>query len=469
MPDGDRRVRIEHGPQPFQIIQQNERGLATLRVAGKAQPTSPADFIQARIVSQDDQTTICPWQTIRVRADGTWEHCFDDVRAGGLYQIETRLVCDGAPAEWGNAGDVIHHIGIGDLWVIAGQSNAAGYGRGAIFDPPELGVHILKNNETWDIAAHPLNDPTGSTHANAEIANPGHSPYLCFARTLRAALGFPIGLIQTALGNSRLEQWNPAENSNAPLYQNLLHCVRLAGGRVRGLLWYQGESDTNPGLAETYEHRFADFVARLRADMNDPALSIILAQSNRYTGRQAPEEHRGWSRLREAQRNARGLGHIAVVPTLDLPLSDDCHTSPSGNLVLGRRKAEAALAMVYGKIPPPMYPDVRDAVREIDGRSVELTFAAVASRLQFIAPGESDFTVEDEQGFASVRRATCIDRDRVRVELERAVSNNARIHSAFGANPTANLRDAEQNTPILAFYGLPVMGALGFEPRTKGL
>ena len=56
--------------------------------------------------------------------------------------------------------------------------------------------------------------------------------------------------------------------------------------------------------------------------------------------------------------------------------------------------------MVYGKMPLPMYPDVTAAVRGIDGRSVELTFADVASRLQFIAPGESDFAVEDEQGFA---------------------------------------------------------------------
>lgn len=456
MPDHDARVQINHGPLPFQILQQNAQGLGELHLAGTVRQNSPADRVQARIVNEADQSSICPWQTAQMKPDGSWEHHFQAVPAGGLYRIETRLVLDGVPPEWGNAGQVIHHIGVGDLWMIGGQSNAAGYGRGVIFDPPEPGVHILKNNEQWDIAAHPLNDPTGSTHANAEIANPGHSPYLCFARTLRAALGFPIGLIQTALGNSRLSQWNPTENPQAPLYHNLLHCVHLAGGRVRGLLWYQGESDTNPGLAETHESRFADFVGRLRADLNDPALPIILAQANRYTGRQSPEEHRGWSLLREAQRNARKLGNVAVVPTLDLPLSDDCHTSPAGNLVLARRKAEAALAMVYGKRRTPMVPNVCGAVRGIDGRSVELTFADVPSRLQFIAPGEADFTVEDERGFAPNRGAMCIDRDRVRLDLERPVSAGARVHSGFGANPTAHLRDAEQNVPILAFYGVGI-------------
>jgi sialate O-acetylesterase len=464
-----RRVQIDQGPKPFQIVQQDERGFGVIRIAGQFRRETPGDVVQARIVSEEDQSPVCPWKPARIEPDGTWQSVFTDVPAGGLYRIETRLAVDGAPPEWGLAGDVIHHVGVGDLWIIAGQSNAAGYGRGAVYDPPELGIHILKNNETWDVAAHPLNDPTGSAHPNAEIANPGHSPYLSFGRTLRSALGYPIGLIQTALGNSPLSQWNPAENPDAPLYHNLLHCVRLAGGRARGVLWYQGESDTNPGLAETYERRFADFVARLRADLHDDALPIIVAQANRYTGYQSPEEHRGWSRLREAQRNARKLGNIAVVPTLDLPLSDDCHTSPAGNLVLGRRKAEVALAMVYGRRTPPMFPDILEAIRGIDGCSIELRFTGVASRLHFIAPGESDFVVDDETGFAQVRRARCAARDRVRLDLERPVSANTRIHGGDGANPSTTLRDAEENVPVLGFHAFAVMGALGFEPRTKGL
>lgn len=396
-----------------------------------------------------------PWESVSTQAEPTsWEHTFDRVPAGGLYRIETRLVREGTPPEWGLCGDVIHHLGVGDLWVIAGQSNAAGYGRGRVFDPPELGIHVLKNDETWDIAAHPLNDPTGSTHPNRELANPGHSPYLSFARTLRRALGYPIGLIQTALGNTPLAPWNPAED-DAPLYRNLLHCVELAGGRVRGLLWYQGESDTNPGRAQTYESRFADFVRRLRSDLNAPDLPIVLAQLNRFTGRQSSDEHRGWSLVREAQRNARRLGHIAVVPTLDLPLSDDCHTSPEGNLLLGARKAEAALAMVYGRRPPPQFPDIDRAIRGIDGRTIELVFSNVPNRLQFIASGEGDFMVEDERGPAAIREARCVASDRVLLKLERAVSDRARVHGGFGANPPANLRDAEQNTPVLAFYGHP--------------
>jgi sialate O-acetylesterase len=459
VPDRISRVIIDRGPQPFQIVQQDSQGNGTIHLGGHWDPGGEHQFVQVRIVSEQDQSSACPWELAHTPAQGCWEHTFQTVPVGGLYRIETRLVSEDAPAEWGLAGDIIHHLGVGDLWVIAGQSNAAGYGRGAIFDPPELGVHLLKNDQSWDIAAHPLNAPSARPHPNAEIANPGHSPYLCFARTLRAALGYPIGLIQTALGNTPLSQWNPAENPHAPLYHNLLHRIRLAGGKVRGVLWYQGESDTNPGLAETYGSRFAAFVAHLRADLNNPSLPIILAQLNRYTGPQSPAEHRGWSLVREAQRNAPKLGHVAVVPTLDLPLYDDCHTSPAGNLLLGRRKAQAALGMVYGRTPLARYPQVSQAIREIDGRSIELWFTDVASRLHFIAPGELDFTVEDQAGFATIRKAACIARDRVRLDLQRSVSIGATVHGGYGANPTANLRDAELNIPIVAFHGLPVFDA----------
>jgi sialate O-acetylesterase len=342
-------VRIDGDLAPFRIIQQDEAGTDTLRVHGRWGSPEKSGTIQLRIVRETDSMVVVPWQSAGRQDAETWQHVLGDVPAGGLYRLESRLFVDPAAPEWGFHGDVVHHIGVGDLWIIGGQSNAAGYGRGPVPDPPELGIHLLGNDETWDIAAHPLNDTTGSTHPNLETANPAHSPYLRFARELRAALGYPIGLVQTALGGSPLSAWNPEENPDAPLYQNLIHSVNLAGGRVRGIVWYQGESDCSPALAATYERRFAEFIQRLRHDLDMPHLPVIIAQLNRYTAAMSVEDHRGWSLLREAQRQAVKLGHVTVVPTLDLALSDAIHTSADGNLILGSRKARAALALVYGR------------------------------------------------------------------------------------------------------------------------
>src|SRR6266851_3715090 len=178
-------VRIEAGLQPFRILQQDERGLGSLAVSGRWGHPDQQGTVQLRVVAEADGTPVCAWQPPQRQEAGEWEHTFGAVPAGGLYRLETRLVVDPSAPEWGVHGDTVHHWGVGDLWIIAGQSNAAGYGRGPVHDPPELGVHILRNDERWDIAAHPLNDPIGSTHPNREAANPGHSPYLCFARALR--------------------------------------------------------------------------------------------------------------------------------------------------------------------------------------------------------------------------------------------------------------------------------------------
>ncbi|MEZ4628259.1 MAG: sialate O-acetylesterase [Eubacteriales bacterium] len=61
-------------------------------------------------------------------------------------------------------GDMVHHVGVGDVFVIAGQSNAAGRAKDPIEDAPEIGVSLLRDSGKWDLAAHPLGETTGSVH-----------------------------------------------------------------------------------------------------------------------------------------------------------------------------------------------------------------------------------------------------------------------------------------------------------------
>ncbi|MBI4552893.1 MAG: hypothetical protein HY710_11570 [Candidatus Latescibacteria bacterium] len=452
-------VRVDGGTAPFQVVQQDTSGMGRMAFRGRWRHAENRGAVQLRLVREADGAVVSPatnWQAAREQDGTAWAHTFDRVPAGGLYRLETRLMLDPNGAEWSPHGNTVHHLGVGDLWIIAGQSNAAGYGRGPTFDPPELGVHILKNDETWDIAAHPLNDTTRSSHPNLEQANPSHSPYLRFAKDLHAALGYPIALVQTALGGSPLSAWNPEENPDAPLYKNLMHCVTLAGGRVRGMVWYQGESDCGPQLAPTYEHRFEQFIRRLRRDLDAPTLPVIVAQLNRYTGQQDLDGERGWSIIREAQRRAVALGHVAVVPTLDLPISDLIHTSSDGNLLLGLRKARAALAVAYGRPVDWQAPEVTTGQLMDGGNAIELSFTGVSNRLAFLGPGEKDFVVEDAAGFVPIKAASCPGRDRVRLELAHPAVRPVSVHGAFGAFPPATLRDAETNEPMLGFYGLEV-------------
>ena len=243
-------VIIEQGPADWQIVQQDERGQGRIELGGRWKFETPGQ-VEVRLVWEDTGVAVAAgldWQAVPTEEDGTWKGALEHIPAGGLYRLETRLRTAENPAgEWSPRGDMRHFLGIGDLWVIAGQSNSAGYGRGPYEDPAELGVHLFRNSEQWALAAHPMNESTDTQHAvNREAANPGHSPYLQFGRTLKRTLSHPVGLVQTSLGGSPLTRWNPGEPGAADLFDNMVQCVEKVGGKVRGIVWYQGKAMRGP-------------------------------------------------------------------------------------------------------------------------------------------------------------------------------------------------------------------------------
>jgi sialate O-acetylesterase len=456
---------IEDGPSDWQILQRDESGSAVVSLRGRwvADPADAgAGVVHVRVVHEATGGPVSvslDWRAADTHADHTWDATLR-IPTGGLYRIETRYTAvDTATAEWSARGDMRHFLGVGDLWVIAGQSNSAGYGRGAIDDAPVLGVHVLRNSEQWALATHPLNESTDTRHtANREGGNSGHSPYLQVGRRLQSAVGCPIGLIPTALGGSALAPWNPTEDEPTPLFDTMVHCIGLAGGRIRGIFWYQGESDAQEKLAQTYGDRFAAAVGAWRAAVGNPELPVITVQLNRVNNPPTEVDDLTWSIVREAQRQVpHVLDGVAVVPSLDLPLSDAIHISPAGNLVLAERLAQAVLGSVHGLPVQHLAPDV-DSARRAGERSIVVAFANVVSRIDTIDLTAEPFLVEDADGRVPVLETTYPGDATVVLTLGRALLDGARVHGAFGAAPHAVPLDIERSMPILGFYGFPVEG-----------
>lgn len=456
--EGQVGVIIEAGPQEWQIVQRDDRGVGCISLAGRWVFETPGQ-VEVRLAEEDTGAPVCPaldWHPVETRADGTWSTELTGIPSGGLYRLETRFrAVDNPAGEWSARGDMRHHLGVGELWVIAGQSNSAGYGRGPVHDPPELGLHLLRNDERWALATHPLNESTDTRHpVNREGANPGHAPYLHFARILKRTLGCPVGLVQTALGGSSLGQWNPGDGG---LFRNMVHCVGLAGGRVRGVVWYQGESDASPELGATYAARFGHAVAAWREALSLPDLAVVTVQLNRVTAGMTAEGDLGWSLVREAQRQvARSLKGVAVVPATDLPLSDGIHTSPAGNMILGERMARAALVLVYGQPLCYRAPEIMQARRIEDGRGLELSFDHVESRLDTLEPTRHSYRVEEDGVPVPVEEVTYPGGGLVRLRLARPLVRSAVVHAGWGMNPAPVPIDMERLMPILAFHGMPV-------------
>src|SRR5205823_9265870 len=91
-----------------------------------------------------------------------------------------------------------------------------------------------------------------------------------FAKALlQAAPSVSIGLIPAAFGGTSLDEWKP----EGKLYADAVRRAREAmkSGRLRGILWHQGESDTDKEEgARSYRERFAVMIQQLRADLGAP-------------------------------------------------------------------------------------------------------------------------------------------------------------------------------------------------------
>jgi hypothetical protein len=125
----------------------------------------------------------------------------------------------------------------------------------------------------WQPAAHPLHFDKPS------VAGVGLG--LDFAKEMhRRSKAVTIGLVPCAFGGTRLDQWEPGDE----LYKNAVARAKAAArcGVLKGVLWHQGESDSTDELAPTYAARLADMLTKLRADLGDSDLPIVVGEVGRF-------------------------------------------------------------------------------------------------------------------------------------------------------------------------------------------
>ncbi len=450
---------IHDGARDWQIFQQQD-GFAQIKLSGQwlcEDAQEHTGQVYACVKREDSGEPIIWWT--RCAMDGRDWTVALAVPVGGLYYIETCLVLDRQEwTEWAIRGDIISHIGVGDLYVIAGQSNSAGYGKDFVYDPCELGVHILKNDGSWHLAVHPLQDSTGAAEApaNLEPNNTGHSLYLSFAKYLKRELNYPIGLIQTARGGSQMDHWSA---DGGALYLNMLLRIQAAGGAVKGIVWYQGCSDATRELCAGYYDKFVAWLHAVRRQLQAPRLPVFVFQLNRCYGSKAEDSDYAWGRIREQQRCFGYLPDVYVIPTIDSTVSDACgHNSARANMILGERLAKTALTHLYGKAFLCDAPNIARAV-QTGPRQVLLCFDRIYDKLDTFCctPDKLAFTVEDRDGPIELESYALLTGRTLELVLKRQLGEAPHVHCAHEQDMQRLVpMDFATHLPILAFYGIAV-------------
>ena len=156
------------------------------------------------------------------------------------------------------------------------------------------------------------------------------------------------------------------QNSPAMLYNAMIH--PLLQLPIKGVIWYQGESNNNRAL--DYEDLFAGLIKDWRARFNCGDFPFFYVQIAPHNG-MSPE-------LRESQRLVlERVPNTAMVVTTDVGDASDIHPARKGPV--GERLAIAARALAYGEdieYSGPLYDSI-----SIDGSKAVIHFTHVGKGL----------------------------------------------------------------------------------------
>ncbi len=171
----------------------------------------------------------------------------------------------------------------------------------------------------------------------------------------------------------------PAQNHRVPgtLYNGMVHPI--VPYAMRGVIWYQGESNSEDEPKE-YGRRFAALVEGWRAAWGQERLPFYWCQlANFKAVNAAPfgDEVDGWVWVQDAQREALKLPDTGMAVLNDIGEAGDVH--PKNKVDAGRRLSLWALSQVYGKERVCSGPLYRDA--QVEGNKVIITFDHAGSGL----------------------------------------------------------------------------------------
>jgi hypothetical protein len=288
-------------PASRAIFQRENDNTSTIYLSGSLY--QPVDSVQARVQAEENgQGLNTDWVTIQRNPQGG---IFQGaLRAkGGWYRLEVQGFVGGTVI--GN--DVVRKVGIGEVFIITGQSNAQGFQNfGAVGAVDDRVNCVAYDNSTANSLADPPAPTFQQLTANSLIGPRGQSAWCwgVLGDLLVKQFNVPVLFINTAWAGTSIQNWResadgkitknlfalgtPNENFPAGMpYSNLVIALRyycsLQG--LRAVLWQQGEFDNFPlhSTRQDYAANMQYLVNKTRND-TDRYPAWVLARSSFTNG-----------------------------------------------------------------------------------------------------------------------------------------------------------------------------------------
>lgn len=453
----------------------------TNRIKGKANAR------QAVVIEMDGGTYLS-----NAEVSGEWGIDIPTMPSGGKYRMKIYTDQDTI---------ILEDILFGDVFLASGQSNMAfplkdANGSKELIKEASKhnGIRIFKNkvlketnNEEWDEATlKKVNDLEYFSGKWEKLTAENAANFSAIAYSFAEALGqetqVPIGIIELAVGGSNTESWIPRRSlEDDPLLATYIHGWRKSDfiqdfcrnraevnlkksmvknqrhpyepaynfeagynkwndASLKGILWYQGES--NAHNVELHEHLFKTLIASWRENYKP-----FLGKRERlpfYTVQLSSIDRPSWPKFRDSQRKlSNELKEVYMAVSSDLGDSLDVH--PREKLIIGKRLANLVLKHEFGKdnnadSPQPIYSYENEDIHEIR--------FSHAKQLRAMGSNEvTGFQAKDEDGNLVDLKVVEIKGNSVFLENPRGLME---IYYGYKPFSRANLVN-EEGVPVSTF------------------
>ena len=424
-------------------------------------------------------------QATTARADGQWVVKLPTLKAGGPYDMTIS----------GRNQITVHNVLVGEVWVCSGQSNMQwlvseskdASAEIATANYPEIRLFTVAKK----VSDKQESDCQGSWQVCSQMTVGNFSAVgYYFARELHEALKTPVGLINSSCGSTAAEEWIPSDGLNfepdlksiaqeqgtqqpmereeykrkyaewvaaceqakaanqtpppepaAPKFTGGAHTPStlfngmispLLPYSIRGVVWYQGESNTsNPQL---YRKLFPVLIRSWRQSWGEGDFPFIYVQLPNYLLTKTLPSDSSWAELREAQSMALKVPKTAMAVTIDIGEEHNLH--PANKQEVGSRLALAARALAYGDAITASGPVFGSS--KIVGDSIVLGFKPSGSGLVAKGGGSLKGFAIAGAGKKFVWADAKIDGEKVVVHSDQ-VPNPVAVRYAWADNPDCNL------------------------------
>jgi hypothetical protein len=269
------------------------------------------------------------YQTIATGASGSWSGILTD-QAQGQGTLSVRPVDIPADVQ------TVANVGIGDVFIIAGQSNASGLISGAAgYTHATLKAGLFGNDYRWKDLIAPVDSTIGQIDniSNDVIVaglTPDGSYWTRLATQIMALTGVPVAFVPCSCGSTSSTQWQPGGNhqDRSTLYGSMLHRA-LQCGSVAAVLFHQGESDAtiNGGIDRTT--RTANLVALANAVYADLVVPLVAAKIHKWDDAPTTDQAHVDATNGAVDDAAGSAAHLLIGPNFNSPtnLTDGLHFS----------------------------------------------------------------------------------------------------------------------------------------------